>query len=322
MTPARFVYWCALAAVLVPALALTATRLVEPDAARAIQLEAFTPFGLPLYAAGLVLLLAGLWRGAAGRRVLLVPVALAVAGLALHGWWLAPLVTGADPEPAADGEEVVVLTSNLFAGLGDAQELLVAASEADVDVMVVSEVTEGAVLDMERVGLDEVFPYRAGRASTSVEGTMVFSREPIEVVDTLDTLFDGMRVRTGELDLLAVHPAPPTLPQDWVADHRMILEAAQQPGVDLVAGDLNATLDHAPLRALVDAGFRDTAELANEGVATTWPVDGHYPLLSLFPPSVAIDHVLVSDDWAVVSTETVDVPGADHRAVLATVARR
>lgn len=322
MTPARFVYWSALTAVLAPAAALTVTRLVEPGQARAIQLEAFTPFGLPLYAAGLVLLLAGMWRAVAGRRVLLVPVVLAVAGLVLHGWWLAPLVTGTDPEPASGGEEVVVLTSNLFAGLGDAQELLVAASEADVDVLIVSEVTEGAVLDMEAVGLDEVFPYRAGEASTSVKGTMVFSREPIEVVVTLDTLFDGMRVRTAGLDLLAVHPAPPTLPDDWVADHRTILEAARRPGVDLVAGDLNATLDHAPLRALVDAGFRDTAELANQGVATTWPVDGHYPLLSLFPPTVAIDHVLVSGDWAVVSTETVDVPGADHRAVLATVARR
>ncbi|MFA6576667.1 MAG: endonuclease/exonuclease/phosphatase family protein, partial [Nocardioides sp.] len=113
-----------------------------------------------------------------------------------------------------------------------------------------------------------------------------------------------------------------TLPEDWVADHREILAAAGQPGVDLVVGDLNATLDHAPVRALVDAGFRDTAEIANQGLATTWPVGGSYPLLSLLPPMVAIDHVLVTDAWAVVSTETLDIDGADHRAVLATVAPR
>jgi endonuclease/exonuclease/phosphatase (EEP) superfamily protein YafD len=322
MSPARLAYWGALTVVLLPAAALTVVRLVEPDLARAVQLQAFTPFGLPLYAVGLVLLLGGMLRGVAGRRLLAVPLVLAVAGLGLHGWWLAPLVSGADPEPAAGGEEVVVLASNLFAGQGDAAQLVEEASEARVDVLVVSEVTERAVLDMEAVGLAEVFPYRAGEPGESVTGTMVFSREPIEVVDTLDTLFDGMRVRTGNLDLLAVHPAPPTLFADWGKDHRMILTAAQQPGVDLVAGDLNATLDHAPLRALGDAGFRDTAEIANQGVAATWPVDGHYPLLSLLPPTVAIDHVLVTDAWAVVSTETLDIEGADHRAVLATVVSR
>ncbi|MFA6299327.1 MAG: endonuclease/exonuclease/phosphatase family protein [Nocardioides sp.] len=322
MTPARLLYWCALTVVLLPAVALSAVRLVEPDQARAIQLQAFTPFGLLLYAVGLVLLLAGMARGVAARRLLVVPVVLALAGLGLHGWWVAPLVSGDEPGPAADGDEVVVLTANLFAGRGDAVQLVERASEEHVDVLVVSEVTERAVLDMEAVGLDEVFPYRAGEAGSSVEGTMVFSREPIEVVETLDTLLGGLRTRTGALDLLAVHPAPPTLPEDWAADHREILAAAGQPGVDLVVGDLNATLDHAPVRALVDAGFRDTAEIANQGLATTWPVGGSYPLLSLLPPMVAIDHVLVTDAWAVVSTETLDIDGADHRAVLATVAPR
>ncbi|MDP2775755.1 MAG: endonuclease/exonuclease/phosphatase family protein [Nocardioides sp.] len=322
MTPARFLYWGVLAAVLLPAAALTAVRLVEPDLARAVQLQAFTPFGLPLYAVGLALLLAGLWRGRANRRLLAVPLVLAVAGLGLHGWWFAPLVTGDVPEPRARGEEVVVLTANLFAGRGDSAQLVEEASEAGVDVLVVSEITERAVLDMEAVGLTEVFPHRAGKPGEGTVGTMVFSRDPIEVVDTLDTHFDGLRVRTGDLDLLAVHPAPPQLFHDWGKDHRMVLTAAQEPGVDLIAGDLNATLDHAPLRALADAGFRDTAELANQGLAATWPVDGGFPVLSWLPPSVAIDHVLVSDDWAVVTTETLDIEGADHRAVLATVALR
>jgi hypothetical protein len=53
MTPGRTVYWCAVAVVVVPALALTGVRLPEPDHAGAPQLGAFTPFGLPLYAAAL-----------------------------------------------------------------------------------------------------------------------------------------------------------------------------------------------------------------------------------------------------------------------------
>ena len=64
--------------------------------------------------------------------------------------------------------------------------------------------------------------------------------------------------------------------------------------VDLVVGDLNASLDHPTLRDLVDAGWRDSVELANDGFAPTWPVDSSFPVLGLLPPTVQIDHVMVS----------------------------
>lgn len=317
--------WLLCAGLLLSGLALTVVRLVEPDLARAAQLQAFTPFGLPSYAAALVLLLLLALRRATRSRLLVVPIAVAVAGLALHAVWFAPLVSGSAPRAAADAPTAGVMTANLLAGAGDATRLVVEASEAGTDVLVVSEVTRGDVAEMEGVGLSDVFPHRLGQAEAAdgfVGATMVFSREPIELVETLDTTFDGMLVRTGDLSVLAVHPAPPTLYADWKADHRAILEVAAREEVDVIAGDLNATLDHAPLRALVDAGYRDAAELTNAGLAATWPVDGGFPLLSLLPPSVAIDHVLVSEAWTVTMTRTVDVPGSDHRAVLATVAPR
>ncbi len=313
------------AGLLLCGLALTVVRLVEPDLARAAQLQAFTPLALPAYAAALVLLLLLALRRATRSRLLVVPLGVAVAGLALHAVWFAPLVSGSVPGAAAGAPTTGVMTANLLAGAGDATRLVVEASEAGTDVLVVSEVTRGDVAEMEGVGLSDVFPHRLGQAEAAdgfVGATMVFSREPIELVETLDTTFDGMLVRTGDLSVLAVHPAPPTLYADWKADHRAILEVAQAEEVDVIAGDLNATLDHAPLRALVDAGYRDAAELTNSGLAATWPVDGGFPVLSLLPPSVAIDHVLVSEAWTVTATRTVDVPGSDHRAVLATVAPR
>lgn len=325
MSPARVILTLLCAGLLVPAVALSVVRLVEPDLARAAQLQAFTPFGLPLYAAALVLLLLALARRATRSRVLVVPLVVAVAGLALHAVWFAPLVSGSAPRAAADAPPSGLLTANLLAGAGDATGLVVAASEAGVDVLVVSEVTRADVEEMERVGLSDVFPHRlgeAGAADGAVAATMVFSREPLELVETLDTTFDGLLVRAGDLLVLAVHPAPPTLFAQWKADHREILEVVEREHPDLVAGDLNATLDHAPLRALVDAGYRDAAELTNAGLAPTWPVDGGPPLLGLLPPFVAIDHVLVADRWTVTQTRTVDVAGSDHRAVLATVAPR
>ena len=317
--------WLLCAGLLVPAVVLSVVRLVEPDLARAAQVQAFTPFGIVLYAAALVLLLLALVRRATRSRLLVAPLVVAAAGLALHAVWFAPLVTGATPAAAVNASPSEVMTANLLAGAGDATRLVVEASEAGADVLVVSEVTRGDVAEMERVGLSDVFPHRVGEPGAAdgyVSSTMVFSREPIELVETVDTTFDAMLVRTGDLLVLAVHPAPPTLFAQWQADHRAILEVAERAEPDVIAGDLNATLDHAPLRALGDAGYRDAAELANAGLAATWPVDGGFPLLSLLPPSVAIDHVLVSDTWTVTATRTVDVPGSDHRAVLATVAPR
>lgn len=321
----RTLFWLLCGALLVPGLVLTTNRLVEPDLARAVQVQAFTPAGLVLYAAALLLLLLAALRRATRRRLLVVPIVVAVAGLALHAAWFAPLVSGPVPRAADGGPAVEVMTANLLAGAGDATRLVVAASGAGTDVLVVSEVTRADVEEMERVGLTDVFPHRLGRADAAdgeVTATMVFSREPLELVETLDTTFDAMLVRAGDLLVLAVHPAPPTLYPDWVADHRAILEVAERQEVDVIAGDLNATPDHAPLRALVDAGYRDAAELTNAGLAATWPVDGGFPVLSLLPPSVAIDHVLVGFTWTVTRTRTLDVPGSDHRAVLATVAPR
>ncbi len=97
-----------------------------------------------------------------------------------------------------------------------------------------------------------------------------------------------------------------------------MLDAAREHDVDAVLGDLNATLDHAPLRRLVDAGWRDAVELANGGFLPTWPSHGEY---SPFPgPVVAIDHVMVDDGLTVTEVDTVDIPGTDHRGVVATLA--
>ncbi|WP_193614858.1 endonuclease/exonuclease/phosphatase family protein [Nocardioides lijunqiniae] len=322
MTLGRIVYWCAVALLLLPALALTGVRLLEPDHARAIQLGAFTPFGLPLYAAALVLLLVGVLRGLGRRALVAGGAVLALAGLLLHAAWYAPLVTGTTPAAASDATPVVLMTANLFKGAGDAVELLEEATAADVDVLVVSELTRGAVADMETAGLADAFPYRAGEAGRGTEGTMVFSHAPVEVVETLDTIFDGLLVRTAGLSLLAVHPYPPVDPVAWREDHAQIRELAASGDATVIAGDLNATLDQAPLRALVDDGFRDSAELANAGVEATWPVGGGFPVLSALPPSVGIDHVMVTDQWTVTDTRTVTISGADHRAVLVSIAAR
>ncbi|MCW2766186.1 MAG: hypothetical protein JWO11_2145 [Nocardioides sp.] len=313
--------WLLLLAVVLPALVLTGNRLLEPSAGQAVRVEAFTPLGLPLYAVALAgLVVAGVARR--GRwRLLVVPTAVCLLGLGLHAWWWSPEVLGANPPPAEGAKPVVVMTANLFAGRGDALALLAEASDARVDILVVEEITGGVFADMERAGLDEVFPHRAGAPGIAVEGTMVFSREPMGAATRLDTNLESWEVTVGDLTILAVHPSAPTMPEAWRDDHAAILAAAREYTPDLVVGDLNATNDHAPLRALADAGWRDVAELANEGWQPTWPANDLFSTVGVPLPTLArIDHVLVGPALAAISSRTVALDGTDHRAVIAEVA--
>lgn len=328
---ARVVLGAAGAAVLVPALLLTLDRLADPASGRLVRAESFTPLALPAYAvvlvASLVVLVVLSRRGASRpRRLPAVLVTLvAVAGLALHGYWFSDRVLGANPPPAAGSEPVTVLTANLYGGRADGIELVRLAAEERVDLLVVEEVTAPELAEMDRAGLGALLPHRIGNAATEfgVDGTMVFSRLPLGTPERLPTRNDAWRVEVDGLTLLAVHPVAPTEPASWRADHAAVLAAAKASDADLVVGDFNATLDHRPLRRLAADGWRSVAELANEGWQPTWPANGVIGLLGLPVPSlVQIDHVLVGRRLAALGTHTVLVPGTDHRAVVAAVARK
>lgn len=309
---------------LAPAVLLTANRLTEPPWARAVQAVAFTPFAIPLYAAALVLLGVVMLV----RRTVAVPyvltAALAAAGLVLHSWWFAPLVAGDAPEPAAGAEPVVVMSANILRGRGDTAELMEQAREHEVDVLVVTEITESSLAAMEEAGLAELLPYREGNPGLdeTVAGTMVFSDEPTDLVDLLDTTMGCLVVDTGGIRVFGVHPATPVSPPLWRADHATILDAVEERQPDLVVGDFNATPDQAPMRALDDAGYRDTVELTNGGYQPTWPVNGMFGLAGFLGPTAQIDHVLVSEEWTATASETTELDGSDHKPVIAVVARR
>ena len=312
------VFWLAVAVLLLPALLFTFTRIVEPHGGFWIKVEAFTPLGLALYAVALVLLVVRLvvlrrWRTAA------LPVALAaLAGLCLHAWWYAPQVTGANPPPAAGATTTVVLTANLLFGRADGIELVREASEADVDLLVVQEINPAVLADMDRAGLPDLLPYRVGSPGPGAAGTMAFSRVELSDAAPVPTYFGGWTFRMGALTVAAVHPFPPTDTHLWYADQAVLARAVADRTPDLVVGDFNATADHAPMRALADAGYRDVGELANDGWQPTWPTRGVFDVLGT--PLAQIDHVLVGERLAAVGMRTVAVPGSDHRGVVATVA--
>ena len=114
-------------------------------------------------------------------------------------------------------------------------------------------------------------------------------------------------------EVLAIHVPAPTSPgdtADWRRDLRK-LPSSGEGGLRILAGDFNATLDHAELRRLIGRGYRDAAEQAGVGLQMTWSTDA-----SPLPAMVAIDHVLADRRIRVASARTVAIPGSDHRGVL------
>jgi endonuclease/exonuclease/phosphatase (EEP) superfamily protein YafD len=115
----------------------------------------------------------------------------------------------------------------------------------------------------------------------------------------------------------AVHPRPP-YPAATQAEWRGDLLALRPlcGSTDVILGDLNATIDHSPLRAVLHAGCRDSAATTGQGLRATWSGG---PLGWLRP---TIDHVLTARDRRAVESGVLRVTGSDHRAVWARIVRR
>ena len=80
----------------------------------------------------------------------------------------------------------------------------------------------------------------------------------------------------------------------------------------MLIGDFNATVDQPTMRALLDDGYTDAALARGRGWEPTWRPSGIGPMLT-------IDHVLVDEATAVDDVSVHDVPGSDHRALVATL---
>ncbi|MBO9520042.1 MAG: endonuclease/exonuclease/phosphatase family protein [Nocardioidaceae bacterium] len=283
---------------------------------------AIVPYALPGYLLALLLLLA-VRRGTvrSQRRWVTGGSVLAVTGLALHGALLAPAFLGAHAQGKPD---LTVMTLNLRHGLGDAERAVSLVRSRHVGLLVLEEVTPPARERLRAAGLDQVLPHVAGQARTGVSGTMVFSSYELGVATAVPVRNGAWQVEVRSprpFTLFAVHTSQPLdyavrWHHDWDAIHRAVRAAS---GPRLVVGDFNATLDHGPVRDLLGAGFRDAARAGNAGWQPTWPSHSGYKWLPGGFPLIAIDHVLVTEGFGVISARTAVVEGTDHRALVAQV---
>jgi endonuclease/exonuclease/phosphatase (EEP) superfamily protein YafD len=319
-----------LAGPLVPAVGLTLLRLLEPQPGVLVRLTSFVPLALPLYVLAFALVLGKLvFPGRESMRPWLAVMVLVLVGTGLHAWWLRPEFTGSRPDPAHGAQKLQVMTMNLFKGAADPATVVRTAALERIDILVLEEITPSTLRKLEQFGLSEAFPYRAGVPQDGAKGTMAFATYRISGAERINTTlgawsFDVV-LPQGMLRMYAVHVRPPFGgARDWRDDLALIRKTAEKDrGLDLIAGDFNATPDHKPFRDLIDLDLRSAAERTNAGWQTTWPDHGEKSFLGIpLPRLIQIDHVLVGRSMTATKTETFSIKGADHRAVVAEVANR
>jgi endonuclease/exonuclease/phosphatase (EEP) superfamily protein YafD len=249
--------------------------------------------------------------------------AAAVAGAALTAV-VAPRVLPSR-QPAAGGPVLRVLTSNLLAGRAAPDQLVDLVARKNADVLCLQELTADAVDGLKRAGLDDLLPHRVVPPTPPRSaGTAIYARHPLRggppaAIVTAARCAATLDLPSGQSVLVAcIHPKPPKPPwrREATARWRSQLAALPPPGdcPQILAGDFNATLDHAQFRRLLRLGYVDAASQAGRGLDLTWgPEPDRRPAL------LAIDHVLADRRCSILATSAHRVSGSDHRAFYAEV---
>ncbi|WP_308164819.1 endonuclease/exonuclease/phosphatase family protein [Nonomuraea sediminis] len=274
----------------------------------ATQLMTATPYA----AAGSLL---PLLIAAAGRKKAATVVAL-LTSTAL-GFSVLPRALGS--ADAAAGRPFRVLTINMLFGRADAQTIVDLVRRYDPDVLSTQELTPGAVDNLDTAGLKDLMPHRVLEAEWDAGGSGLFSKHPVEALpDLVPPVGHKMPAAMVSLpggkpiEFVDVHPYPPLGPQvvNWT-EALQALPSASSDTIRVLAGDFNASLDHASMRQLVGRGYKDAADEVGAGLIPTWPANKR------IPPIITIDHVLVDQRVGVQEVSVLDVPLTDHRAVFA-----
>lgn len=257
----------------------------------------------------------GLWL--AGRRRPAATTALAAAVLGS----LTRSRTLPRPGPGAAGPMLRVLTANLFFGRADAEVIVARVRQDNVDVLFLQELTEDAMTRLKQAGLEGLMPHMQFDLRGGSRGSGIYSRFPLcegpaapparmAQPTALLELPDGTVV-----ELVCVHPVPPApFRKGGAARWREELGQLSAPGERprVLAGDFNATLDHAAFRDVLRRGYRDAGHQAGQGLTPTWGLPGKNAVLTL-------DHVLVDRSCAVLEYSVHVIPRSDHRAVFAEI---
>lgn len=276
-----------------------------------VAVMAWTPYVALLAPAVCALAVVARHRGAAtlaGAATVLLIVAV-----------LPRAIGGGHDVVGAPGPELRILSANVKVGQADPAALVQLARRVNANVVCIEELTPEIVRALRAAGMNDLYRYRDLEPEDDAAGTGIYARHPIERLPDAEPVGYPHRTPQARLnprggvpvELTCAHPVPPNEGRAAVwAQGLQSLPDAEEGIYRVIAGDLNATLDHDELRDLLASGYLDAGDATGNGLVPTFPG-------GVWPPPVTIDHVLADERIGIDDFGVEDVPGSDHRAVWA-----
>jgi endonuclease/exonuclease/phosphatase family metal-dependent hydrolase len=235
------------------------------------------------------------------------------------------------PRPQA-GQHVAVMTYNLNYGLSGDLAGVRAIADADVDVVLLQEVTPAWERTL-RNRLADAFPHQRHHAHAHAGGVSILSRYPIVADELLPQVswFPAQRneidTPLGRVQTLNVHLRPPFSDSGSVVSGYFVTPKVRDEEIELflvalrddlptvIAGDFNEPDGPASAR-LRARGFGNALGTFAPG-APTW----RWPVPVLGEVENTLDHIWVDGDLVAVDAWVEDRGRSDHKPVVALLQR-
>lgn len=274
----------------------------------------------PIAAVPLVFLLVAAWRS--GWPIMRLSAVVCATVYAAS--FLSPgSVLGCGPTPATDpNRQMVIYTHNVKVDGAPAADVANEILAFEPDIVVLQETSQRFMTSL--ANIDALAEYRFRAADTGqLSRLAIWSRWPLG--DTTVSLLSSARrsrnvMRTtvetpaGPIDLWNVHlmaPLGESRVDAWQAELET-LTAGPPSAPTVVAGDFNATPQHAQFRRVLASGWSDVHEAKGCGRDTTWPA-GRFPV----PTLLRLDHMLVTSHFEVRAASLGNNSESDHRPLIA-----
>jgi len=225
-----------------------------------------------------------------------------------------PWLTASAPAPTGEPQAQVlaVASANVHLHNRNTEALTAWLAQEKPDVLVLLEVSPAYAQGLRTL---RDYPFQHIVAEDSPFGIAVLSRHPLQQIEVIEDAqgiahIEALLQWHGQpVGIIAVHPMPPLAPQyhsERNAKLATLATHATASGIPTVlAGDLNATPWSSAFSGLEQLGLRRAS-----GLAATWPAVLQGVL------GLPIDHVLVTQHWAVVARKVGPQLGSDHLPVL------